>query len=176
MLFVLDLMCQFLLQNSESCNFFFPCKSTGMDACLGILLILFSTADYKLRWVCFKKPCYIHNQQFILVACSFSVLSSSSLLFSLIHLFRVVSRLGFDFCSSFVFSGDSFGRGVEGLEAVRSIASFWFITKHTFVKKFQRGTIKRSSCEDITIICKGGGHNQEEIVDEVKGSSQATSS
>ncbi|VVA36319.1 PREDICTED: PRUPE_3G029000 [Prunus dulcis] len=93
--------------------------STGMDACLGILLILFSTADYKLRWVCFKKLCYIHNQQFILVACSFSVLSSSSLLFSLIHLFRVVSRLGFDFCSSFVFSGDSFGRGVEGLEAVR---------------------------------------------------------
>ncbi|BBG93926.1 hypothetical protein Prudu_002081, partial [Prunus dulcis] len=35
--------------------------------------------------------------------------------------------------------GDSFGRGIEGLEAVR------------------------------------GGHNQEEIVDEVKGSSQATS-
>ncbi|XP_020416844.1 uncharacterized protein LOC109948400 isoform X1 [Prunus persica] len=99
--------------------------------------------DYKLRWVCFKKLCYIHNQQFILVACSFSVLSSSSLLFSLIHLFRVVSRLGFDFCSSFVFSGDSFGRGVEGLETVRSIASFWFITKHTFVNKFQRGTIKR---------------------------------
>ncbi|ONI15181.1 hypothetical protein PRUPE_3G029000 [Prunus persica] len=90
-----------------------------MDACLGILLILFSTADYKLRWVCFKKLCYIHNQQFILVACSFSVLSSSSLLFSLIHLFRVLSRLGFDFCSSFVFSGDSFGRGIEGLEAVR---------------------------------------------------------
>ena len=89
MLFVLDLMCQFLLQ----------------------IISLDGSA--------FKNLFYIHNQQFILVACCFLVLSSSSLLFSLIHLFRVVSRLGFDFCSSFVFSGDSFGRGVEGLEAVR---------------------------------------------------------
>ncbi|KAL6273792.1 hypothetical protein ACE6H2_024484 [Prunus campanulata] len=67
------------------------------DGCLGVLLILFSTADYKLRWVCLKKLCYIHNQQFILVACSFSMLSSSSLLFLAIHLFRVVSRLSLDF-------------------------------------------------------------------------------
>ncbi|KAL6284055.1 hypothetical protein ACE6H2_014984 [Prunus campanulata] len=56
-----------------------------------------TSSNYKLRWVCLKKLCYIDNQQFILVACSFSVLSSSSLLFLVIHLFRVVSRLSLDF-------------------------------------------------------------------------------